>query len=263
MAGLYGSELRLIAIAEVDRAGDAGWLYLLQFHHASGGVEMLSPEDLRRVAQALSFVDGVDEAFFRDFQQAAELVRIPAGQDIFVEGDRVQGIALLISGSVRVYKIGETGREITLYRFGNGESCILTANAILSQSTFPAIATVETRAEAVMIDAGTFREWVRRYDRWRDFVFQLLSHRLATVMAIVEEVAFRRMDTRLAALLVRRSGSLATVQMTHQQIAAELGSSREVISRLLEDLAAEGLVETGRGTVAIKNEEALRRLAVL
>ena len=101
---------------------------------------------------------------------------------MFAEGDRVEMIALLISGVVRVYKIGETGREITLYRFGLGESCILTANAILSQQSFPAVATVEQAAEAVMIPADTFRDWVRRYDMWRGFVFDLLSQRLSSVI---------------------------------------------------------------------------------
>ena len=149
-------------------------------------------------------------------------------------------IALLISGVVRVYKIGETGREITLYRFGLGQSCILTANAILSERSFPAIATVEREAEAVMIPADTFRDWVRRHDLWREFVFDLLSQRLVSVMALVEEVAFQRMDRRVAAFLLNRAQIQNPIHITHQEIAAELGSSREVISRLLEDLASEG-----------------------
>ena len=152
--------------------------------------------------------------------------RIPAGRDVFVEGDRAEAIALLLSGVVRVYKLGETGRQITLYRFGLGESCILTANAILSQGTFPAIASVEQDAEAVMIPADVFRQWVQKHDLWRGFVFDLLSQRLASVLAIVDEVAFRRMDARLAAFLLRRGQLQNPLRLTHQEIAAELGSSR-------------------------------------
>jgi CRP/FNR family transcriptional regulator len=107
---------------------------------------MITDQQLKYVTQVLPVLDGADTQLVREFQQVAFLARIPAGQDVFLEGDRVEAIALLISGVVRVYKIGETGREITLYRFGNGESCILTANAILSQKTFPAIATVEKDA---------------------------------------------------------------------------------------------------------------------
>ena len=200
----------------------------------------------------------LDAAFIREFTQSAFFARIPAGHDVFLEGDHVEAIALLTSGVVRVYKIGETGREITLYRFGNGSSCILTANAILSQKTFPAIATVEQDAEAVMIPADSFRDWVRRHDLWREFVFDLLSQRLSTMMAIVDEVTFQRMDRRVAALLLNRSKLQNPIHNTHQEIAAELGSSREVISRLIEDFVSEGCIRSGRGTIEVLDFELLR-----
>jgi CRP/FNR family transcriptional regulator, anaerobic regulatory protein len=218
---------------------------------------MINTQEYERIVQALPILENADPRLLREFRDTAFFARIPTGRDVFIEGDQVDAIALLISGVVRVYKIGETGREITLYRFGNGESCILTANAILSQKNFPAVATVEKEAEAVMIPAETFRDWVRRYDLWREFVFDLLSHRLSSVMAIVEEVAFRRMDARLAALLIERSRKSDLVRMTHQEIAAELGSSREVISRLLEDFSAQAMVEVARGSIRILDRESL------
>jgi CRP/FNR family transcriptional regulator len=224
---------------------------------------MINKEQFDRIARAIPVLRHADPRLLREFQDTAFYTRIPAGHDIFIEGDRVDAIALLISGVVRVYKIGETGREITLYRFGNGESCILTANAILSQKGFPAVATVEKEAEAVMIPADTFRDWVRRYDLWREFVFDLLSQRLSAVMAIVEEVAFRRMDARLVSLLLERSQGSDLVRMTHQQLAAELGSSREVISRILEDLSEQGMVEGSRGSIRILDREALQAHSVV
>jgi CRP/FNR family transcriptional regulator len=224
---------------------------------------MINKEQFDRIARAIPVLRHADPRLLREFQDTAFYTRIPAGHDVFIEGDRVDAIALLISGVVRVYKIGETGREITLYRFGNGESCILTANAILSQKGFPAVATVEKEAEAVMIPADTFRDWVRRYDLWREFVFDLLSQRLSAVMAIVEEVAFRRMDARLASLLMERSQGSDLVRMTHQQLAAELGSSREVISRILEDLSEQGMVEGSRGSIRILDREALQAHSVV
>ena len=212
---------------------------------------MIDSLQFERTKQTLPFLQQADAAFVREFQSAAFFARIPAGHDVFLEGDRVEAIALLISGVVRVYKIGETGREITLYRFGNGSSCILTANAILSQKTFPAVATVEQDAEAVMIPADTFRDWVRRYDLWREFVFELLSQRLSAVMEIVDEVAFHRMDRRVASLLLNQGKKQNPLRITHQEIAAELGSSREVISRLLEDFVSEGIIHSERGKVEI------------
>jgi len=224
---------------------------------------MINPEQYERAARALPFLKKANPDFIREFQHAAFFMRIPKGRDVFIEGDRVDAIALLISGVVRVYKIGETGREITLYRFGNGESCILTANAILSQANFPAVATVERETEAVMVPAVTFRDWVKRSDLWREFVFDLLSQRLSTVMALVDEVAFRRMDVRLAGLLAERTRLSGLIRITHQEIAAELGSSREVISRLLEDFAEQGILRSSRGEIEVLDKEALEARAVM
>lgn len=221
---------------------------------------MMSPAHVELVLGALPFLRDVEPAFAREFQQVTFWVRIPAGSEVFGEGDRCEALALLMSGVVRVYKIGETGREITLYRFGLGESCILTANAILSQQAFPAIAIVEQDAEAVLIPASVFRAWINRYESWRKFVFDLLSQRLATVMALVDEVAFRRLDARVAGLLLTQGGQARDlVTITHQEIASELGSSREVISRILEDFAAARLIRTGRGWVEILDHAGLRQ----
>jgi CRP/FNR family transcriptional regulator len=224
---------------------------------------MLSQEQYQKISRALPILKHADPRLVREFQDAAFFARIPSGRDVFIEGDHVDAIALLVSGVVRVYKIGETGREITLYRFGNGESCILTANAILSQKRFPAVATVEKEAEAVMIPSDAFRDWVKRYDLWREFVFELLSERLSAVMAIVEEVAFRHMDARLASLLLERSQTSALVRVTHQEIASELGSSREVISRILEDFSAQRLLEVSRGSIRVLNREALQAISIV
>lgn len=219
---------------------------------------MIDKQQYERISRALPLLQKAEPQLVREFQQAAFFARIPAGHDVFLEGDQVDAIALLISGVVRVYKIGETGRELTLYRFGNGQSCILTANAILNQKTFPAVATVEKDAEAVMIPADTFRLWIGRYELWRDFLFDLLSQRLSSVMEIVDEVAFRRMDARVAALLLTRSHGGEPIRLTHQEIAAELGTSREVISRLLEDFTEQGLIRLARGQVDVLDQPGLR-----
>lgn len=223
---------------------------------------MLTSDQYTRITRAMPFLQRADTGLEREFRQSAAYVRVPVGMDVFVEGDRTDAIALLISGVVRVYKIGDTGRQITLYRFGLGESCVLTANAILSRQTFPAIATVEKEAEAVMVPADVFREWVRRSDLWREFVFDLFSQRLASVMLLVDEVVFRRMDRRVAALLNERASHRNPMAITHAEIAAELGSSREVISRLLEDFVEEGALQLGRGSIEVLDFELLKSRAL-
>jgi CRP/FNR family transcriptional regulator len=224
---------------------------------------MLNTEQLDRITHAMPFLSRADASLVNELRQHANFARIPAGHDVFVDGDRVDGIALLLSGVVRVYKIGETGREITLYRFGLGQSCILSANAILSQKSFPAIATVEEDAEAVMIPADVFRTWVNKYDPWREFVFDLLSERLSTVLAVVDEVVFKRMDRRVAAWLLNQAKVQNPMRVTHQEIAGELGSSREVISRILEDFSREGLVSSGRGTIEVLDRDGLETRSVM
>ncbi len=220
-------------------------------------MEMINSEQFNQLARVLPILERANPEMIREFKHQVFYAHIPEGHDVFVEGDTADAIALLISGVVRVYKIGETGREITLYRFGNGESCILTANAILSQKDFPAIATVEKEAKAVMIPAETFRDWVRRYDLWREFVFNLLSERLSSVMEIVEEVAFHRMDERVATFILDHLGQTDSLQITHQAIATELGSSREVISRILEDFSTLGFIHVSRGTITVLDREGL------
>jgi len=218
---------------------------------------MLTEEQYQRVYATWHILQRADRAMLDEFRRETYYARLPTKVDVFVADSRVEAIPLVLSGAVRVYKIGETGREITLYRFGVGESCILTANAILSKQLFTAVATVEQPVEAIMIPAETFRNWVKRYDMWREFVFDLLSQRLSSVMEIVDEVAFRRMDMRVSAFLLERAAVENPIRVTHQEIAAELGSSREVISRILESIAAQNLIKIGRGTVEVVDMAAL------
>lgn len=221
---------------------------------------MLTTQQLEQVVGLFPHFQDVEPQLLTELRDHAYFAHIAAGENVFGFGDEVSAIALLVSGTVRVYKISETGREITLYRFSSGESCILTANAILNNQAFSAIATIEQDADAIMIPSEVFRAWVDRYGSWRDFVFELLSQRLLIVMEIVEEVAFGRLDSRVASLLLARAKSENPIPITHQEIAAELGSSREVISRVLGGFASQGWIELGRGTIDIRNNEALEMI---
>lgn len=224
---------------------------------------MISKEQFERIRRALPVLQHAQPQMVREFLANAYYARLPANHDIFAEGDRADAIALLLSGRVRVYKIGETGREITLYRFGSGESCVLTANAILSHQTFPALATVESDVEAIMIPADVFRAWIDQFDPWRSFFFDLLAQRLVNMLAVVDEVTFRRLDLRLAKLLAQRGEYQNPIAVTHQELASELGSSREVISRLLADFADDGLIKMMRGEIEIVDSDALSGRAAM
>jgi CRP/FNR family transcriptional regulator len=224
---------------------------------------MINQEQFDRIAGSLPILQEANADLVREFQEVAFIARFPEGRDLFIEGDRVNAIPLLISGSVRVYQIGETGREVTLYRFRPGESCVLTATAIFNDQSYPAIATVEEAAEAVMIPAATFSDWIRKFDEWRDFVFDLVTKRLASMMAIVDQVAFRRLDQRLAVFLLQRGHEQNPIRITHQETASELGSSREVITRVLEDFSNRGIVQVSRGEIEILDIDSLQERAAM
>jgi CRP/FNR family transcriptional regulator len=219
--------------------------------------------DVVRVARALPFLSKLEGGLLQEFATEASLTRIPAGRELMAEGDRVQAVPLLMSGEIRVYRIGESGREITLYRFGQGECCVLTADAIVGRRGFPARARVEDEVEAVFVPGAVFEAWLAQSPAWRQFVFDAMARRLTSLVDTVDDVAFGRMDTRVSSLLLARSTRHeASVRITHQEIADELGSSREVVSRILEDLQARGLVRLFRGGLEVLQRELLRNSTV-
>jgi CRP/FNR family transcriptional regulator len=213
---------------------------------------MIPPAAVKRVADALPFLTKVEQSVLQDFAKRASLATLPAGLDIMAEGDRAQAVPILMSGEIRVFRIGDSGREITLYRFRRGECCVLSADAILGHHSFPARARVEEEAEVAFIPAAVFEEWLASSPIWRQFVFDAMARRLTSLMDTVDDVAFRRMDTRVASLLLEKSRSSGpSIRATHQEIADELGSSREVVSRILEDLQSRGLIRLFRGGVEV------------
>ncbi|MDP6777059.1 MAG: Crp/Fnr family transcriptional regulator [Candidatus Latescibacteria bacterium] len=217
-----------------------------------------SPSSIQSARSVLEFLSTAGKDIETAFLEHADAVRVPAGQHIGLEGNPCSALAFVVSGSARVYKTGETGREITLYRVEPGETCILTASCILNEELFPAFAITETDVEAAAVPAQVFRRWTDRHPFWRDYVFRLISHRMATIIAVVEEVAFRRVDVRLAEFLAGASdGPDDPIRRTHQQIASELGTSREVVSRILKDFEREGLLSLSRSSVQVLDPAAL------
>ncbi|WP_457668779.1 Crp/Fnr family transcriptional regulator [Thiolapillus sp.] len=196
---------------------------------------------------------GGDEPFIRSLLHSGRRISLPAGEHICLEGSSCSHLAFVLSGTGRVYKLGESGREITLYRVEAGECCILTLSCIISEKRFPAFAVSESDLEAIVVPAAVIQEWMDGMPNWRRYAWDLIAARLGDVISLVEEVTFRRMDERLGFYLNQADifplGQKTAI--THQQIAAELGTSREVVSRLLKDLEQQGIVEPGRGWIKV------------
>ena len=218
-------------------------------------VTELSPEGNSMTARAIldqfAFFREAPEGFQEEVLAASGQVNLPAGFYPFQEGSRCEGFAFVGKGDVRVFKGSSGGREITLYHVGPGETCLLTLNAAMGNSSYPASAVVEDPVEAVAVPAESFRCWVRQQDEMRAFVFEQMAYRISDLMALIHDVVFQRMDRRVAAYLLSRRSTArrdAALELTHGAIATELGSAREVVSRVLKELEREGAVELGRGS---------------
>jgi CRP/FNR family transcriptional regulator len=215
---------------------------------------MITQEVMDKTLKTIPLLKNAPEKVVNEFKNQVNFTTIAAGKTVFWEGDFCHNIAVVLSGRVRVYKIGQSGREITLYRFAKGETCILTVSCLMSNQPFPAIAKVEVDTQALIIPSSVFRDWIDRFQIWREFVCKLLAQRLDAVIATVDEVAFRRMDMRIAELLItKKPEHKDEIKVTHQELAGELGTAREVVSRILKDFEFEGLISLSRGRINIMN----------
>jgi CRP/FNR family transcriptional regulator len=198
------------------------------------------------------------------FAEESAVVHLGAGEYFLREGDMCAHFAIVVSGKMRVFKLGESGQEITLYHVGAGEACPLNVSCILSDRPVPAMARVEEDVQAIVVPSGTFRYWIAEHEPLRRFVFQMFASRLTEVMSLVEEVAFRRMDQRLArrlADLFDTEGTGGIVETTHADLAADLGTAREVVSRLLKEFERLGAISLSRGRILLRNQSVLQELA--
>jgi CRP/FNR family transcriptional regulator len=191
--------------------------------------------------------------------EAAQYARLPADAFFYREGDACGHFAVVGRGRIRVFKIGETGREVTLYHVQDGEPCLVNMLCVLLGKPAMATAQVEIETEAAVFPGGVMREWVATSESLRNFIFETMATRVVDVMTLVEEIAFHKIDTRLAGLLLQRFAKRRVISSTHEDIAAELGTVREVVSRLLKEFARRGAIEVTRGQLELRDEAILRQ----
>lgn len=197
----------------------------------------------------------------RTLLDKAAIIRVAKGSVVFAPGAIPDKLLLLVDGTLRIQQTSENGREIVLYRVEAGQSCVLTNACVFVQEAYAAEGIAETDVTAAAIPHRTFDDLVARSKEFRDFVFAAYTRRIADLFRVVDDVAFGKIDVRLASRLLALSPQDDEIEATHQQLAVELGTAREVISRQLQEFHRRGWIEQSRGHVRIVQREALAKLA--
>ncbi|MDO9281598.1 MAG: Crp/Fnr family transcriptional regulator [Methylotenera sp.] len=218
----------------------------------------------------LNSVNGLDwlEQFpeLRNLEQSAKemlskysrIIEAPIGTIGYREGTPCGAYVMRLAGKSRVYKMSSNGREILLYRVGSGETCVITTTCLLGNSDYPASTIVEEPIRDVLIPATAFHQLMLDSSIFRKFVMTNYGALISDLIVLLDEVAFHNLDARLAKVLLDANNT--QIVRTHQQIADELGTAREVVSRQLKRLEQKGSVSLGRGQIEIINRSALEKI---
>lgn len=214
-------------------------------------------EENSRLFELYPVLTEVDPTIRAAVLAQAHTLTIPAGTVLFDERQPCQGFSFVLAGAVRVVKSDANGRELPLYRVLPGEACIITSSCLLGQTDYNALGVAQIATELVLLPRAQF-EVLLGCQPFRDFIFRLFAERIVDLMQLVEEVAFHKLDRRLASLLLGKGRML---HVTHQQLADELGSVREIVTRLLKGFADQGLVALSREQIEILEPAGLRKIA--
>lgn len=212
-------------------------------------------EDVRAILGRFSFYRDATGALQEEMLAAAAPAHLSAGAYFYHEGDRCGHVAFVGSGDLRVYKTADTAQEITLYHVQDDEPCLVNMLAVFLDRPAMASAVVEAPTHAVLMPAALFRRWLETSSDLRRFVFESLATRIIDVLVLVESLAFHRTDERLARLLLDRFSNDAhparVISRTHEELARELGTAREVVSRLIKEFERLGAITVGRGRIEL------------
>lgn len=208
--------------------------------------------------QELSTLTDTEQHLLSKF---STVVSVPKDTVIFGPGKKPEYLLLLLEGTVRVQQLSKYGREIVLYRVYSGESCVLTTACLIASENYSAHGIAESDVEAVTIPVRLFDDLISQSAIFRQFVFTAYSQRITELIHVVEDVAFQRIDVRLADKLLALSRGESNIQITHQELAVELGSAREVVSRQLSEFQRRNWIKQSRGSIQLLDINSISQLA--
>ncbi|WP_184010446.1 Crp/Fnr family transcriptional regulator [Rubricella aquisinus] len=193
--------------------------------------------------------------------RVARVIKMTKGAQVFGPVNVPDSLLFLYEGRIRVSQSSDSGREIVLYRVDAGESCVLTTACMLAEEAYNAEGIAETDITAIVLPKPAFDQLASEEEAFRKFIFAAYSRRLIDLLRVVDDVAFGHMDVRLAERLLDLAGDMKEVTATHQQLASELGTAREVVSRVLSDFQKRDMIAQSRGRIALIDKPTLRALA--
>ena len=200
-----------------------------------------------------------DDRFSREFRRQRVKRLIAKGELLFLEGDSAAFFYVVLSGRIRLYKCDGSMKEVTIYKVNPGQGCMLSAFTIQNNGAYSLNAVADNDTELLCVSATAFRDWIEKFETWRGYVFQLMSGNLSAILYNLETIAFKRIDQQIARLLLKNlDANQLSVHMTHEDIARELGTVREVVSRALKQLERAELIQLFRGRIQVVDAAALQ-----
>ena len=224
---------------------------------------MLKSDDIVFFSSGLPFFNLLDEADRRSVIDAGRKSTYKAGETILSREKECSGLVLVKSGQLRAYFESEDSKEITLYRLLSGDICILTASCVLKNITFEVTLEVEKDSEVYFVPAAVWGNLAKKNSMVREFSMELVNERFSEVMWIMEQMVSKNMGQRIAAFLLEQSAleESETLSMTHDTIAKNLGTAREVVSRILKYLENDGVLKLSRGQITLIDMKKLREMS--
>ncbi len=207
--------------------------------------------DKRIINQVFPFAE---ESFKQDITNSSKVINIPAKTVILKPGSSLDFTPIVLNGIINVYITLENGREILLYKIENNQTCMLTNLSIIQKTPYPAWAKTLEDTQCLIIPTNKALEFLDKYKYWRNFVLEMIAQNTYSILTTINEIISKRIDKRLINYLYERSKKSSTINITHEEIAKDLGTSREVITRLLKAFEEEDLLELGRGKIIIKKK---------
>ena len=203
---------------------------------------------------------GIKDAAWIDVIEHARLLVAEPDTTLISGTASCNNFMLILQGTVRIYQAAEDGREITLYRVEAGELCILSLNSLLKNKSFNATATTESDVKALVISSENFKLMMNKIEAFRDYVISTLTERLCETIYLIQDTAFNHLNMRLACMLggLFERNQDPTLKITHQELAFELGTTREVVSRILKEFEKQNCIKLSRGYITLASADGLR-----